>query len=180
MNTIFTATPPGTPNSQATHRAARSAALATALGATPPTTPVREAVFRAQKVMVMQVLTARLFPTSGTEAAATAHATTTVAVTVVAPRVGGVEVIKGETFAWTGGELIATTRRTKPQSMKAYRPQDFKSLSKMETTCQEGLSASHRLSTPDKISTDATAVSFQTWIEQLKVLLVEKGMDSLF
>ena len=88
--------------------------------------------------------------------------------------------IKGETFAWTGGGLIATMRRTKPQSMKAYRPQDFKPLSKMETTCQEGLSASHRLSTPDKISTDATAVSFQTWIERLKASLEEKGMDSVF
>lgn len=99
---------------------------------------------------------------------------------VVGPRVVGIEVIKGETFAWTGGGSIVTTRRMKPQSMKPHRPQDLKSKSKMETTCQEGLAASHRLSTSDKIATDATAVSFQTWIERFKASLEAKGMDSIF
>jgi hypothetical protein len=96
------------------------------------------------------------------------------------PRVGGVETIRGEAYAWTGGSAILANARTKPASMKAYRPQDFKSLAKAEKDCTEGLPESHRLSTPDKISSDTTVVSMQTWIERVKTALEERGMDSVF
>jgi hypothetical protein len=112
--------------------------------------------------------------------AAAAVAPVTV-VQVVAPRVGGIDIIEGKQYAWTGGGTIqGTTLRTRPGSAKAYRPTDFKSLNKMETQCQEGLVEAHRLPTPDKIATDVTAVTLQTWIDRVKVALQERGLDTVF
>jgi hypothetical protein len=64
--------------------------------------------------------------------------------------------------------------------MLAFRPQDFKSMSKMEEKCQAGLAKAYHLSTPDKISTDKTTVSMQTWIDQVKKTVEERGMDTPF
>ena len=81
-------------------------------------------------------------------------------------RVGGVEAIKEKYFAWTGSDATTAVER--------------KSISKMESMCQEGLPVMHSLSALDKIMTEATAISFQTWIERLKASLEDTGMNSAF
>jgi hypothetical protein len=50
----------------------------------------------------------------------------------------------------------------------------------MEEKCQAGLAKTYHLSTPDKIQSDKMAVLMQTWIDQVKKTLEERGMDTVF
>jgi hypothetical protein len=146
-----------------------------AMGPTPPSTPNTAATFRADRAALGQLLLNKL-----NAVAPPAPPAAAAAVGVVPPRVGGIEIIKGEEYAWTGGSSLAGKRLTEPASMKAYRPQDFKSLQKAEKECQEGLPESHRLSTPDKIISDPAAIPLQTWIKRVKAATEECGMDTQF
>jgi hypothetical protein len=117
---------------------------------------------------------------SAVAAAAAAAGPGTGAIAAVAPRIGGINTIKGEQYAWTGGGNLPATRIIEPSTVKAYRPTDFKALQKMEKECEEGLPTTLRLSTPDKTATDASAVTLQLWIDRIKDALEARGMDSVF
>ena len=117
---------------------------------------------------------------SAVAAAAAAAGPTPGANRTVAPRVGGIDTIKGEQYAWTGGGNLPASRLTEPATVKAYRPSDFKALQRMEKECEEGLPTTLRLSTPDKAATDASAVTLQLWIDRIKVALEARGLDSVF
>ena len=201
----WTPTPPNSsPATVNRHRADRTIAVNNAMGATPTTSPMRSR-FRADK----QVTTADVWAAMQVQQAALTAALQVAAAAQVAaggagqqgnvqvnagggqaqlqalgvvarPRVGGVDLIKGENFAWTGGSGINPLPR--PKTMAAYRPEDFKSLAKVEKECMAGLPDSHRLSTPDKIATESETklVSLQTWIDRLKKVIEDRGMDTVF
>ena len=100
--------------------------------------------------------------------------------TMIAPRIGGTKKLGRDDYFWTGGGAAASTKITEPRTMKAYRPNDFKSQVKMEEACTAGLPATHHLSTPDKLTTDTKAVSFKTWIDRIRDEVEQRGMDSVF
>jgi hypothetical protein len=109
-----------------------------AMGPMPQSTPNTAATFRANRAVLGQLLLNKLnavVPPAPPAAAA--------AVGVVLPQVDGVEIIKGEEYAWTEGSSLVGKQLTKPASMKAYHPQYFKSLQKAEKECQEGLPESY-------------------------------------
>jgi hypothetical protein len=178
-----TPTPPGTPKSTADHRAARSQAMQEALALTPTGTSPRRTgqlrTLRRRANVHRQSLFAISTPsTPRTGLSLSPRATFS---NVVSPRIGGIQTIEGKEYAWCGGGSLAMTVRLEPASMLAYRPLDFKSQAKSEASCQEGLSESHRLSTPDKIAIDkGTTVTLQAWINNIKLTLEERGMDSVF
>ena len=212
MASAYTNTPPGSPTSSARFRRDRARAVSDALGGTPATSPTRQATFRAnrdatfQTVMglaaqavqqnQMQALVAALTAQPAqqqavvqgagqqqNQPAAAGQQNAVVAAQVpqvVPPRVGGIIINKGEQFAWTGGSILNIPPR--PKTMAAYRPEEFKSLAKVEKECMTGLPESHRLSTPDKIATasDTKLVSLQTWIDRLKKVIEDRGMDTVF
>ena len=60
---------------------------------------------------------------------------------IISPRVGGI--FKG--IVWTGGSNIKSLQLSKPQSIKALRPQDFKTQLKVEELFTEGLVPKLRL-----------------------------------
>lgn len=198
MASAYTATPEGSPNSMSRHRRERQRAVSNALGATPQSSPGRKATFRAnrdatfQAIMSLAAQATQQNQAAQLEAALQAQAAPqgagpvaqgpqhNVRQTSPRPRVGGVDTIKGEDFAWTGGSSLTPPKR--PKTMAAYRPEDFKSLAKVEKECMAGLPESHRLSTPDKIATvsDTKLVSLQTWIDRSKKVIEDRGMDTVF
>jgi hypothetical protein len=97
-----------------------------------------------------------------------------------APINGGVETFDGVDIPWTGGSRQATTARTEPASIKAYRPNDFKSKRKAEEDCQDGLGTENRLKTPEEILKDADAVLMTDWIGQLQMFMENTGQDGVF
>ena len=107
-------------------------AMTDALGVAPTTMPRSKAVFRALKALIVQTLSRGQFR----EAAPPSIPTLATALALpgaVAPlcRVGGVEAIKEKYFAWTGSDATTAVER--------------KSISKMESMCQEGLPVMHSL-----------------------------------
>lgn len=162
--------------------------LAVATGPTPAGTPLTEAAFRLDKQEVIR----RLIDIQLAQAAAAAQqaavppaAVQPAAAVPVAgpprPRVGGIEVRKGEAFAWTGGSaIIAGQVLVEPKSYKAFRLEDMKGMQKTAAACEAALPESHRLSTPDKVSSDTKAVTLLTWINRVKAELEERGMDTPF
>ena len=71
-------------------------------------------------------------------------------------------------------------RLNEPKSYKAFRLEDMKGLQKTSASCEAGLPESHRLSTPDKVSSDSTAVPLLTWIGRARAEIEERGMDTVF
>ena len=97
------------------------------------------------------------------------------------PRIGGSKQLGKDKYNWTGGGAMSSSKLIEPRTMKAYRPSEFKAQVKMEESCTAGLPATHYLSTPDKLtSTDTTAVSFKTWIDQIRDEIEQRGMDTVF
>jgi hypothetical protein len=117
-------------------------------------------------------------------AAATAPAVAATAAVIPAtqPRIGGVKTVQKESITWTSGGIrtTQTTQIAAPVSMKAFRPDDYKSQTKMEDACTKGLPAAQHLSTPDKLTSDSNIVGLGKWIEVVQVELKERGMDSVF
>ena len=67
--------------------------------------------------------------------------------------------------------------------MLAYRPTEFKAKTKTEASCSTGVAESFHLSTADKIAEDkgeTGMVTMQIWINQIKQVLEDRGMDSVF
>ena len=64
--------------------------------------------------------------------------------------------------------------------MLAYRPEDCKSKTKTETSCQEGLAEKHRLPTADKMVSDKDVVTLQMWINRVKLAIEERELDTVF
>ena len=67
--------------------------------------------------------------------------------------------------------------------MLAYRPTEFKAKTKSESCCSAGLVEAFHLSTADKIAEDkgeTDMVTMQTWINQIKQVVEERGLDSVF
>jgi hypothetical protein len=97
------------------------------------------------------------------------------------PRIGGSKQLGKDKYIWTGGGAMSSFKLNEPRTMKAYRPSEFKAQVKMEESCTAGLPATHYLSTLDKLtSTDTTAVSFKTWIDQIRDEIEQRGMDTVF
>ena len=88
------------------------------------------------------------------------------------PRVGGS--IKG--CYWVGGSNLATNKLVRPKSTLAWRPDDYKSASRVEEQCQKGLRVERQLSEDGKSS----KITLTSWITSLRVNLEERGLDTVF
>lgn len=92
--------------------------------------------------------------------------------TMVNPRIGGGT--DSDTW-WTGGPNIV--KIDKPKSSNARRPNDLKSLSKVQESCEQGLPESRQLGTEDDKDSNITVSS---WINEIRSNLEKKGMDTVF
>ena len=88
------------------------------------------------------------------------------------PRIGGGT--DGDTW-WTGGPN--TKLLSRPMTINARRPDDFKSAEKIEYNCTKGLPEGRRLGTED--DKDAT-ITLTTWINELREEIEATGMDTVF
>ena len=86
------------------------------------------------------------------------------------PRVGGVF---GGTV-WTGGSSVYSKRSTRPKTIFARRPTDFRGASKIEETTTRGLPEDKRL------GIEKIPVSLTTWIRLIRIFLEDTGQDSIF
>ena len=77
-------------------------------------------------------------------------------------------------MCWTGGSNLKPL--LKPISAKALRPQDYKSLIKVEELCTQGLEAKLRLD----VSTSKSTVKLTHWIKEVKNYMEQRGMDTVF
>ena len=90
------------------------------------------------------------------------------------PRVGG---ISAQT-PWVGGSNLSTKKPTAPYDVLCYRPADFRSMQKQHELLKAGLPESRRLELTDM--NKETSVSLMTWLEELKLMLETKGLDTVF
>ena len=88
------------------------------------------------------------------------------------PRIGGGT--DGDTW-WTGGPN--TKPLSRPMTINARRPDDFKSAEKIEYPCTKDLPEGRRLGTED--DKDAT-ITLTTWINELREEIESTGMDTVF
>ena len=88
------------------------------------------------------------------------------------PRIGGGT--DGDTW-WTGGPN--TKPLSRPMTINARRPDDFKSAEKIEYNCTKGIPEGRRLGTED--DKDAT-ITLTTWINELREEIEATGMDTVF
>ena len=89
------------------------------------------------------------------------------------PRAGG-----GTTDqdVWTGGSGLASQRSSRPKSINARRPSDFRSAARIEDACTSGLREEWRLGPSDGQS----RISLTSWIAALRSKIEECGMDGVF
>jgi hypothetical protein len=79
--------------------------------------------------------------------------------------------------AWTGGGAFGTTVRTAPASMRAFRPEDFKSMKSIEDDCRKGLTEAQQLPSQEG---ESKGITLTSWIGIIQRELEERGMDSVF
>lgn len=93
---------------------------------------------------------------------------------MVAPRIGGGD--GDDDTAWVGGPSTAAKALSRPASILARRPNDFKSASSIEKSAVEGLSEERSLGADDKTS----KIPLTTWINSIREYMEARGMDSVF
>ena len=90
------------------------------------------------------------------------------------PRVGGGT--DSDTW-WVGGPNLQSNRRTKPASINARRPMDFKSAEKVESNCTGGLKENHHLGLEED---KAATITLTAWVREIRSFMEEHGMDTVF
>ena len=192
-----TPTPPSTPTRTFAHRLVKHGALMNAIGASPPPSPTGTgalvAAHRLQRTDAMARITAQLLlgnnitvPPAFPGGLGPAVAPTAVigGAQPAMPRCGGITNVNGVDIAWCGGGVNGgPTERTAAASMLAYRPTEFKAKTKTETSCSAGLAESFHLTTADKLAGEkgeTSLVTMQAWINQIKQIIEDRGMDSVF
>lgn len=76
---------------------------------------------------------------------------------------------------WTGGSNV--NNLTRPKSINARRPSDFKSGERVENNCTMGLPEARHLGTED--DKDAT-ITLTAWINEVREDMETKGMDTVY
>ena len=92
----------------------------------------------------------------------------------IGPRVGG-----GTDYAtvWVGGSNVSGKKLSKPRSIHARRPEDFRNAEKIESSCTKGLPEGYKLGLDTE--TDYT-ITFTSWVSAIRTYIEERGMDTVF
>ena len=90
-----------------------------------------------------------------------------------APRVGGVS----QGVPWTGGSNLSGKKNDAPADVLCFRPQTFKELQRQHESLKQGLEPEQRL---EFVDGNKTSIGLTVWITWMMMLLVTKGMDTMF
>ena len=89
------------------------------------------------------------------------------------PRVGGVS----SDVPWTGGSNINVKGNTEPADVLCYHPSSFKEMQRQHAELKTGLHESQRL---ELVDGQKTSIGLTVWITWMMMMLVQKGMDTVF
>jgi hypothetical protein len=164
-------TPPGSPNSQAFHRARRAELEAAGIDR-----GIIQGIYDAA-VFATQPPTPAV-PAAGGQGLVPPNPPNA----PNAPRVGGVQNINNERVPWVGGGTTARTRLTGPALLTATRPLKLETALKVEKECTAGLPETRRLPPPGAVDTkdESQSVMLTTWLRVLSVQIKRCGLDTVF
>lgn len=94
-------------------------------------------------------------------------------VAIRTPRVGGV--VDG--VAWVGGSNLPGEENEEPDDILCFRPHTFREMQRQHDELKKGLENERRLEIGNK---DKVSVGLTMWITWLKMILVTRGMDTVF
>ena len=92
---------------------------------------------------------------------------------MVKPRVGGISY----GTAWTGGSSVDSKRNKDPVDILCFRPNNFKDMQKQHESLKKGLDSDKRLEIDDG---SKVTVGLTMWVTWMSMMLVNKGMDTVF
>ena len=92
---------------------------------------------------------------------------------VSAPRVGGVS----QGIPWTGGLNLPGKKNEAPADVLCFCPQTFKEVQRQFELLKQGLEPEQRL---EFVDGNKTSIGLTVWISWMMMLLVMKGMDTVF
>ena len=91
---------------------------------------------------------------------------------MVSTRVGGGQ----EDTAWTGGRNCPANYQTRPNSMMARRPTNFKSANLIEPIATKGLADNQHIVPKEKTSN----ITLTLWVNSIKTYMEERFFDTVF
>ena len=78
---------------------------------------------------------------------------------------------------WTGGSNVLGQHRTRPKTIHARRPTDFRNAEKVETACKTGLPDERKLGLSEEKDFPITVAA---WTREIQKKLEDCGMDTVF
>ena len=94
-------------------------------------------------------------------------------VSMVKPRVGDVI----DSVAWTGGSNLDGEKLTEPEDTLCFCPTSFKEKQKQHESLKSGLPEAHKL---ELLGGNKTSIGLTMWVTWMMMMLVQKGMDTVF